>query len=146
MLVFNEMSIEEQRKHRSVERCFLCSIILSQCFLDSFKKLGIFLKCGKVGVIRLNFVGALEEEACLRGANHTEVVVAVACGYSLKAYRLERSYGRELRILNTHSEAGYLSVVGYLKRIAEYGRHTELLHKRRGKLRKGIAYNYHLCQ
>ena len=78
--------------------------------------------------------GTLEQEACLAGLDHTQVIVAVTAGNGLEADRLQCLHRSVLGILHTHLKTGDFTVVSSLQGITEDGGLTQFLHQRTGKL------------
>ena len=95
-------------------------------------------------MVRLDFVGALEEETRLAGLDHTQVVVAVSGGDGLIAHGLQGLHRGELGLLAAHLEAGDFPVGSHLQAVAEDGGPAQLFHQGLCKLLKGVAEDDHL--
>ena len=97
-------------------------------------------------MVRLDLVGALEQETRLTGLGHPQIVVAVPAGDGLIPDGLQRPHGRQLGLGAAHPKTGDAPVAGHLQRIAEDGGPVQLFHQGLGKLLKGIAENNDLGQ
>lgn len=71
-----------------------------------------------------DLLSTLEQEACLAGLDHTQIVMAVAAGDGLEADGLQCLDRSIFGILHTHLKSGDLSVLSYFQRITENGRIT----------------------
>ena len=70
-------------------------------------------------MIFFDLFGTLEQEACLAGLNHTQIIVAVSTGDGLEADGLQRLHRSILGILHTHLKSGDLTIIRYFQRITE---------------------------
>ena len=111
---------------------------------DGGEEVRVGLEGGQVGVGRLDRGRAAEEEAGLGGADHRQVVVAVAGGDRVEADGLQRAHGHELGLRHAHAVARDHAVRRHVERVAEERRAAELLHERRGELLERVAQEDHL--
>ena len=95
-------------------------------------------------MVGFDLLRALEEEACLAGLDHPQIVEAVAAGDGVIADGLQGLHRGELGLLTAHLVAGDLAVLRHLQGVAEDGGPAQLFHQRLGKFLKGIAQNNHL--
>lgn len=76
-------------------------------------------------MIFFDLFGTLEQEPCLAGLDHAQIVVAVTAGDGLEADRLQCLHRSVLGILHTHLKTGDFTVVSYLQGITEDGGVTQ---------------------
>ena len=86
------------------------------------QKLIVGFQCRNIRIGFLDGIGGAEQETGLAGADHAQVIEAVAAGDGLYTGRLERLHRAILGIFNSHLEIGDFAVFGHHQCIAEQGR------------------------
>ena len=89
----------------------------------------------------------VEQEACLAGIEHFQVIIAVTHCNGVVIDALKSPNSGEFGVLDAHFMGEDLSIGRYFQAVAEDGRHAELFHERKGKLFKGVAQDHslHFC-
>ena len=86
-----------------------CSVNDPHFFFDRCHKLAELLKGGQLRIILLDLFGGPEQETCLAGKDHIEIVIAVSAGDGVEANGLQSLYRAEFGLLNAHLITGDLA-------------------------------------